>query len=163
MADQAKELARKLAWAVNSTLSPPDSIKRRVRLWSWRVACKMVSAKSEFSIDINQDSVHHVLAGGGADGVSNDAKRSDEVPRPPTPKRSEDASVTGASPGPVWWGCCHLPGGGSTCPAAGCRCSRWCRCRIGSFRGSASSHDRWGRRADGIETTATPPTCPDGR
>jgi len=148
MASQERELARKLAWAVNSTLSPPDSIKRRVRIWSWRVACKMVSAKSQFSIDISQKNVKTVLAGGGVAGVSNRAPaRSDEEPRSPAPKESGDAGIVRTSTGLVWLECGHSGGSSGTCPAPGCRCSPWCRCRIGRFRGSASSDDRGGRDA----------------
>jgi len=154
MADQAKELARKLAWAVNSTLSPPDSIKRRVRLWSWRIACKMVNAKSQFSIDINSKTVHDGLAGGGADGVSDVAKRSNEEPRPPAPKESAHAGLTRTSSGLVWAQCCHPEGSGGHCATPGCRCSRWCRCRLGSFRGSASSDDRGRRDAASAEETS---------
>ena len=157
MASLEKELARKLAWAVNSTLSPPDVIKARVRLWSWRVACKMVNAKSQFRIDNSLKSDHDELAGGGADGVSDVAKRPNEVPRPPAPLGGAHASTVGKSLGDVRT---SRPPRRCLSAEPDCNGGPWSRCRIGRFWGAASSDDRRGWSRD--EAPSAPKACTDG-
>ncbi len=68
--DLEKELARKLNWAVTSTLTPHVSTKKRVRAWAWRLACKMVAAKTQFPVDAASSPPDNGMAGGGADGVT---------------------------------------------------------------------------------------------
>jgi len=63
-----KELARKLIWAVTSTLHPPETAKKRVRAWGWRLAGKMLDAKEQFTLPNTPSSRYHAMAGGGADG-----------------------------------------------------------------------------------------------
>ncbi len=139
-----KELARKLAWAVISTLAPPANLKYRVRVWAWRLACKMVAAKSQFRVDNPLPPPDNGMAGGGAARVSYRSQSApSRSPGRPTPSGGGNASPDWESPEHVrHWS------GGPRCGSyrvetASCdRCGTWWR-RVGSVRGSAgSSHDR---------------------
>jgi len=58
-----KELARKLVWAVNSTLSTPAHEKQRVRAWGWRLAGKMLDAKRQPTLTNPSSSRYPRMAG----------------------------------------------------------------------------------------------------
>jgi len=81
-----KELARKLIWAVNSTLGTPQYGKKRVRAWAWALAGKMLDAKRQISyekkVEKSFSSRYPGMAGGGAAAGSK--------PRPPRPLKRED-------------------------------------------------------------------------
>jgi len=91
-----KELARKLAWAVISTLETDSALKYRVRAWAWRLAVKMVSAKTQFALTNPLPPPDNGTAGGGAAGVSKrESARKRNPVRPPL-RGGDDAGTVGA-------------------------------------------------------------------
>lgn len=77
-----KELARKLAWAVRSTLATPRDANKRLRAWSWRLADRLVAAKKQFMpVDTILSARYAKRAGGGAVvGNESAVRRSNEEP-----------------------------------------------------------------------------------
>ncbi len=95
-----KELARKLVWAVNSTLATPEHAKKRVRAWGWRLAGKMLDAKQPSSLTNASSSRYPGMAGGGAAAALNGPSASPLVSGgrdavPSTPSRQPGAPLRG--------------------------------------------------------------------
>ncbi len=67
-ADLIQELARKLSWAVSSSLKVSVGAPRtRLRVWAWRLATKMVAAKKQFTPTLTPPPPADTL-GGRAEG-----------------------------------------------------------------------------------------------
>ena len=96
MSSTEKELARKLAWAVITSLDVSDDLKKRVRVWAWRLACKMVAAKRQFGLTNPASPPDNGMAGGGADRVT---RRESAPKRGPVrfEPRGENASTASES------------------------------------------------------------------
>lgn len=151
-----KELARKLAWAVISTLAPPANLKYRVRAWAWRVACKMVSAKSQFRIDKSLPPPDNGMAGGGAAEVSYGGSLPMRILGRPPLDGGEYASPSSAGLDPVRSRRVGTDRRGSD-PAATCSnrsCGRWSGSRC--VRRPAGSDYRWGWHALTPSETSPP-------
>jgi len=137
-----KELARKLAWAVISTLAPSEHHRRRTRVWAWRVACKMVAIKSTLHIDKQLPPPDNGLAGGGVAGVT---RRDAHLFGAPVtrPLGGGDASTTSEGPDDVRSRSDCPESGGvraeATCPHSGCSRRSGARC----VRRPAGSDYRW--------------------
>jgi hypothetical protein len=152
--DLQKELARKLIWAVTSTLAPPAHTRKRIRAWGWRLAGKMLAAKEQFTLTNDPSSRHALLAGGGVDGVSTHAGASD----PSTPL------FEGESDGPTNYPCgvrpaavCRKAGVCSTKAHSGAPCCSRRDCwwgGSGSLWRPTGCDDRWRRWFDAAETQA---------
>ena len=138
-----KELARKLAWAVNSTFDTPEHVRRRTRVWSWRVACKMVAANAHLAIDNTRSPPDNGMAGGGVDRATQKTRSAPKMnPVRPQPRRY-DASAPNEShtdvrlgdSGTCSRGCCVAP----SCESRSCGRRGGSRC----VRRPAGSDDRW--------------------
>ncbi len=138
-----KELARKLAWAVLTTLEPPVHVRGRVRAWAWRLACKMVVAKAQFSLTNSPPPPDNGEAGGGADGVTRREAHLSGTPSARPLSEEVYAGFIGEGPDNV-----RGRSGGSTgsrvrsetaCSNSGCRWWSGARC----VRRPAGSDYRW--------------------
>ena len=162
MPDLEKELARKLAWAVVSTMNPPENRKRQVRAWAWNYAVKIVASYRPFPIEKSTKVDYSGEAGGGAVVVKQSRESaSSKSPRPPIPLSAggSDARLTRPRGGDVRG---RTSGRGSLKAHSGepRRSSGWpSRCWSCIVRGPASYNCR--RRSSTGATPSTPSA--DGR
>ncbi len=151
-----KELARKLAWAVISTLNPPANLKYRVRAWAWRLACKMVDSKQQFRVDNPSPPPDNGMAGGGVAGVSKGRSFPMRNPGHPAAQEGRHASVASTGSDDVRGGQSGELRGqtdrSEACPYSGCRWWSGARC----VRRPAGSEYRW-RWDEAPETSETGP------
>jgi len=142
MTRQIKELSRKLAWAVITSLEVTEKpLKGRVRVWAYGLATKLVAAKTQFSLTTPLPPPDNGMAGGGADWVQTGERPSESV-RPPLWRSDASTSHTG-SPAVRGRGASE---NGRIRHSASASCSRSCRWRSGArcVRRPAGS-DYWWR------------------
>ena len=155
-----KELAKKLVWAVNSTLGTPENAKQRVRAWGWRLSGKMLDAKQPSALTSTRSSRYAGMAGGGVDEVSDASSTS---PLSPGGRNIDGiSSATRSEPGTPVRGpnrpdCRWLHPAPARCSYSDCWWSG-----VGSFRSPAGVDDGWGRW-DWINSAPTPEESLDRR